>query len=96
MTAATLATELATSDMLIVDGLHAFEFTFDNQALLIQSMDGRERKQWTFSPAQVQAATFDQNQQRWTLSDDAGEHSLVCLGAITGSNEDEEDDHADA
>jgi len=32
---------LKTSDMLEIDGLHAFDFTFDEQALLITAMDGR-------------------------------------------------------
>lgn len=96
MTAATLATELATSDMLVIDGLHAFDLTFDDRQLLIKSMDGRAEKRWTFSIAQVQAATFDETLQSWTLSGDSGEHRLVCLSAITGSNEDEDDEHADA
>jgi hypothetical protein len=37
MTADTLTTALATSDMLIINGLHAFDFTLDRQ-LLIESM----------------------------------------------------------
>ncbi|MFI7799152.1 hypothetical protein PSFL_02210 [Pseudomonas sp. DD1] len=96
MTAATLPTALQTSDMLEIDGLHAFDFTFDDRQLLIKSMDGRAEKRWTFSIAQVQAATFDEALQSWTLTGDSGEHRLVCLSAITGSNEDEDDEHADA
>ena len=96
MTAATLATELATSDMLVIDGLHAFEFTFADQQLSIVCMDGRAQKRWTFSAAQVQAATFDDTLQSWTLTGDTGEHRLVCMTAVTGNNNDEDDEHDDA
>ena len=41
MTAASLLTELHTSDMLEIDGLHAFDFSLDDQQLLIKSMVGR-------------------------------------------------------
>jgi len=96
MTVATLSTELATSDMLVIDGLHAFEFTFADQQLSIVCMDGRAQKRWTFSAAQVQAATFDDTLQSWTLSADSGEHRLVCMSAFTGNNNDEDDEHVDA
>ena len=96
MTAASLLTELQTSDMLEIDGLHAFDFTLDDQQLLIKSMDGRAEKRWTFSLAQIEAATFDDALQSWTLTGDSGEHRLVCMAAFTGNNNDEEDEHADA
>jgi hypothetical protein len=96
MTAASLLTELQTSDMLEIDGLHAFDFTLDDQQLLIKSMDGRAEKRWAFSLAQVQAATFDDALQSWTLTGDSGEHRLVCMAAFTGNNNDEEDEHDDA
>ena len=43
-------TVLATSDMLEIDGLHAFDFSLDAQKLLITAMDGRAEKRWGFSP----------------------------------------------
>jgi len=96
MTAASLLTELANTDMLEVDGLHAFDFTLDDQALVITCIDGRAKKRWSFSVAQVQAATFDETLQSWTLTGDSGEHRLVCMSAFTGNNNDEEDEHDDA
>ncbi len=96
MTAASLLTELHASDMLEIDGLHAFDFTLDDQKLSIISMDGRVEKRWSFSLAQVQAATFDDALQSWTLTGDSGEHRLVCMAAFTGNNNDEEDEHDDA
>ncbi|AUZ46083.1 MULTISPECIES: DUF5629 family protein [Pseudomonas] len=95
MTADTLTTALATSDMLIINGLHAFDFTLDRQ-LLIESMDGRELKRWTFSPEQLEAATFDDSLQSWVLCNDDGEHRLVCLSAIQGDNNNDEDEADDA
>ncbi|MBA2923483.1 DUF5629 family protein [Pseudomonas sp. P7] len=96
MTAASLLTELANTDMLEVDGLHAFDFTLDDQALVITCIDGRAEKRWSFSVAQVQAATFDETLQSWTLTGDSGEHRLLCMSAFTGNNNDEEDEHDDA
>ena len=37
----TLRAALETSDMLEIDGLHAFEFSMDEKGLFIQAMDGR-------------------------------------------------------
>lgn len=97
MTAATdtLPTALETCDMLEIDGLHAFDFTFDEQQLLIECMDGRAAKRWRFSLAQVNAATFDNTLQSWTIVGDSGEHRLVCMSAFSARN-DEEDENEDA
>ncbi|WP_073522178.1 DUF5629 family protein [Pseudomonas fluorescens] len=95
MTADTLTCVLATSDMLIINGLHAFDFKLDQQ-LQIQIMDGRELKRWTFSPEQLEAATFDESLQSWLLINDDGEHRLVCLSAIQGDNNNDEDEADDA
>ena len=95
MTADTLTRVLATSDMLIINGLHAFDFELDQQ-LQIQSMDGRELKRWTFSPEQLQAATFDESLQSWLLINDDGEHRRVCLSAIQGDNNNDEEEADDA
>ncbi|ROL65657.1 hypothetical protein BLX41_25235 [Pseudomonas protegens] len=97
MTAATdtLLTALEACDMLEIDGLHAFDFTLDEQRLLIECMDGRAAKRWSFTLAQVQAATFDQALQSWTLVGDSGEHRLVCMSAFSARDE-EESEHEDA
>ncbi|MGY2365101.1 DUF5629 family protein [Pseudomonas azotoformans] len=89
-----LSTALTDSDMLIINGLHAFDFTFD-QHLLIESMDGRELKRWKFSPEQLNAATFDDSLQNWLLRNEDGEHRLVCLSAIKGDNNNDEDEADD-
>ncbi|WP_226476236.1 DUF5629 family protein [Pseudomonas sp. MWU16-30323] len=92
----TLLTTLSTSDMLEIDGLHAFDFTLDDQQLLIKSMDGRAEKRWRFTLAQVTAATFDETLQSWTLTGDSGEHRLTCFQAFTGNNNDEDEADDDA
>lgn len=96
MTATGLPAELNNADMLEIDGLHAFDFTSDDKCLRITCMDGRAEKRWSFSLMQVQAATFDDALQSWTLTGDSGEHRLVCMSAFTGNNNDEEDEHDDA
>lgn len=93
---ATLLKTLSTSDMLEIDGLHAFDFTLDDQRLLIECMDGRVNKRWNFSLEQINAATFDQTLQSWTITGDTGEHRLVCLSAFTGNNNDEDEADDDA
>lgn len=96
MTADTLTSILAQSDMLEIDGLHAFDFNLDEQKLLIIAMDGRAEKRWTFGLEQVQATTFDDTLQSWTLTGDSGEHRLTCLNAFTGNNHDEDEADDDA
>jgi hypothetical protein len=96
MTADNLTTVLATADMLEIDGLHAFDFALSKEHLLITAMDGRAEKRWTFSLQQVENATFDNTLQSWTLCGDSGEHRLICMSAITGNNNDEDDEHDDA
>ncbi len=92
----TLLTTLATSELLFIDGLHAFDFTLDEQHLSVLCMDGRIEKRWTFSREQIEAATFDASLQSWTLTGDTGEHRLVCLDAVTGNNNDEDEADDDA
>ncbi|MGY2139137.1 DUF5629 family protein [Pseudomonas reactans] len=87
---------LETSDMLEIDGLHAFDFELDAEKLLITAMDGRAEKCWRFSLEQVQAATFDDTLQSWTLTGDSGEHRLICMSAFTGNNNDEDEADDDA
>ena len=92
----TLSCVLATSDMLEIDGLHAFDFTHDDSGLRVIAMDGRIEKRWSFSQEQIHAASFDETLQSWTLTGDSGEHRLVCLSAFTGNNNDEDEADDDA
>lgn len=86
----TLLTALESCDMLEIDGLHAFDFTLDDAQLKIECMDGRAAKQWRFSRAEVLAATYDATLQSWTLNGESGEHRLVCMSAISASNDDDD------
>ncbi|WP_397452165.1 DUF5629 family protein [Pseudomonas sp. NA-150] len=94
MTTPTLLASLQTTTMLEIDGLHAWEFSVGDAGLVIEAVDGRDRKMWKFTPAQVDAATFDPQLQSWVLSDDKGDHRLVCLDAFSPS--DDEDDVEEA
>ena len=87
---ALLQTALTSQSMLEIDGLHAFEFTLD-EMLQIESMDGRERKVWRFSLAQVDSAEFDTALQSWVINDGNADHRLVVLDAFAGSDEDEDE-----
>ncbi|MVV49286.1 hypothetical protein EJA72_13720 [Pseudomonas sp. PB120] len=93
MTAATdtLLYTLEHSDMVEIDGLHAFEFSLDEfDNLHIECMDGRAAKHWEFTPAQIAAATFDATLQSWVITGDSGEHRLVCMTAFSGGDDEEE------
>ena len=85
----TMRAALESSDMLIIDGLHAWDFSLDDVQLLIKCMDGRAEKRWSFTPQQLEAAVFDDSLQSWTLVGDSGEHRLVCLSALSASNDDD-------
>ena len=91
----TMRAALESSDMLIIDGLHAWDFSLDDVQLLIKCMDGRAEKRWSFTPQQLDAAVFDDSLQSWTLVGDSGEHRLVCLSAVSASNDDEVGEVAD-
>jgi len=87
---AALQSALTSRGMLEVDGLHAFEFTLD-EMLQIESMDGRERKVWRFSLAQVDSAEFDAALQSWVINDGNADHRIVVLDAFA-AGDDEEDE----
>ncbi|MFP3676916.1 DUF5629 family protein [Pseudomonas sp. SIMBA_041] len=92
----TLLNTLEHCDMVEIDGLHAFEFSLDeDDNLHIECMDGRAAKNWEFTPAQIQAATFDPTLQSWVITGSSGEHRLVCTEAF-GGGDDEDDEHEDA
>ncbi|MFS2156940.1 DUF5629 family protein [Pseudomonas sp. Pseusp122] len=90
-TPATLLAALEASQMLEIDGLHAFDFVLGDQ-LHIESMDGRERKVWRFSQAQVQAATFDAGVQSWVINDGNADHRILCITDAFAANEAEDED----
>ena len=85
----TMRAALESSDMLIIDGLHAWDFSLDDVQLLIKCMDGRAEKRWSFTPQQLDAAVFDDSLQSWALVGNSGEHRLVCLSALSASNDDD-------
>ncbi|MET0775839.1 MAG: DUF5629 family protein [Pseudomonas mandelii] len=92
MTAATdtLLNALEHCDMLIIDGLHAFDFSLDeDDNLHIECMDGRALKRWEFSIAQIKAATFDPDLKSWIITGDSGEHRLEPMEAFDGGDEEE-------
>lgn len=90
-THATLRAALDLADMLEIDGLYASAFAVGDH-LDIECMDGRQRKVWRFSAAQVDAASFDTTLQSWVIHDDAGEHRIVCLEAFVGSDDGDDGD----
>ncbi|CAK14565.1 conserved hypothetical protein [Pseudomonas entomophila L48] len=90
----TLATALESCDMLLIDGLHAFDFNFDETGLTIECMDGRQLRRWTFTPEQVTAATGAG--EDWTLSSADGEHRLVCMSAFRAPDEEDDEQEMDA
>jgi len=86
-----LQTALTSHSMLEIDGLHSFEFRLD-EMLQIESMDGRERKVWRFSLAQVDAAEFDAELQSWVINDGNADHRIVVLNGFSASDEEEADE----
>ena len=90
----TFSQALQSCDMLLIDGLHAFDFVHDDSGLRVECMDGRTLKRWVFTAEQVQAARAEG--QDWLISGDSGEHRIVCLDALRASEEDEGDDEAPA
>lgn len=86
-----LQTALTAHSMLEIDGLHAFDFSLD-EMLQIESMDGRERKVWRFSLAQIDAAEYDSQLQSWVINDGNADHRIVVLTGISASDEDEDEE----
>ncbi|MBA1202143.1 DUF5629 family protein [Pseudomonas capeferrum] len=84
-----LPTALQSCDMLLIDGLHAFDFTFDDAGLVIECMDGRLLKRWHFDLRQLAAAVATGDE--WVLGAEDGEHRLICMSALRAS-EDEDDE----
>ncbi|QXH48893.1 DUF5629 family protein [Pseudomonas xanthosomatis] len=79
--------------MLLIDGLHAFDFTFDDTGLTIECMDGRQLRRWAFTPEQVAAATGAGDD--WQLASAEGEHRLVCMSAFRAPDEEDDEPQMD-
>lgn len=81
---------LQTCDMLLIDTLHAFDFSFDEeQTLHIQCMDGRELKRWQFTLQEQQAAQPGAEPHSYVISQAGIPHQLTCLSAFSAREEDE-------
>lgn len=86
---------LQACDMLLIDHLHAFDYSLDEQDTLhIESMDGRVLKRWSFTLQEQQDAVArpatENEPQAWTLVHDGKSHTLQCVSAHRAS-EDETD-----
>ena len=88
-----LSHALQSCDMLLIDGLHAFEFTADTTGLRVECMDGRQLRRWSFTPEQVAAATAMGDE--WQLADANGAHRLVCMSAFRAPDEDHDEPDLD-
>jgi hypothetical protein len=93
-TPATLLAALQTSPMLEINGLYTSDVTLGDE-LHIECMDGRQRKVWRFSLAQVQAATFDADLQSWVINDGSADHRILCIDdAFAATDAEDEDEQA--
>lgn len=92
-----LLQELQRADMLLIDGLHAWQFDLHEQAsgeqlqLRVECMDGRTRRVWDFSAAEVAAAVAGEVPDSWRIATASGSHELICLGAISADNDDDDE-----
>ncbi|MFF7709342.1 DUF5629 family protein [Pseudomonas sp. NPDC007930] len=82
---------LQRADMLLIDGLHAFDFSLDEQhGLSIECMDGRELKRWHFVPDSIRHARYEADLGQWLLDGESGSHRLICMDAVSGAEEEDE------
>ena len=94
----TLLNALQHADMLLIDGLHAWQFDLIEEAsgeqlqLRVECMDGRERRVWNFSAAAIAAASHGAASNSWLIAAGGASHELVILSGINASND--EDDEA--
>ena len=98
----TFLAALQGADMLLIDGLHAWQFELDEQAsgeqlqLTVECIDGRTRRVWQFTAAAVAAARAGEVADSWWVAGADAEHEVVCLGAIGADNSDDEDEPDEA
>lgn len=89
------------ADMLLIDGLHAWQFELNEQAtdeqvlLSVECMDGRTRRVWHFSAAAVAAARAGEVADSWRVEGADAVHEVVCLGAIGADNDDDDEEGPD-
>ncbi|QKE62684.1 DUF5629 family protein [Aquipseudomonas campi] len=97
MTTPNLLTQLQHADMLLIDGLHAWQFELieaasDEQVQLrVECMDGRERRVWNFSAAAIAAASQGAAVDCWQLAGAEASHELIILSGVNASNEDDDE-----
>lgn len=97
MTTPNLLTQLQNADMLLIDGLHAWQFELIEEAageqvqLRVECMDGRERRVWNFSAAAIAAASQGAAADSWQIAAGEASHELVILSGVTASNEDDDE-----
>ncbi|MCP8463399.1 DUF5629 family protein [Pseudomonas sp. ZM23] len=104
-----LLDQLETADMLLIDGLHAWQFELneslldqadaaahadqpfasDEMVLRIESIDGRDRREWRFTYNEVMEARYQSEEESWLVHAGGQEHRLCCLGAVSASGDDE-------
>jgi hypothetical protein len=90
-TVMTLLEALRSADMLLIDTLHAFDFSLDQAGgLSLECMDGRELKRWTFTPAQVAAAEPQAEANTFVLESASGPARLTCLEAFSATPDDDD------
>jgi hypothetical protein len=87
----TLPSALETCDMLLIDTLHAFDFSIDEQQTLhVQCMDGRELKRWQFTLQEQQAAQPGAEPNSFVIDHAGTSHQLICLSAFSAREEEDE------
>jgi hypothetical protein len=90
-TVMTLLEALRSADMLLIDTLHAFDFSLDEAGgLRLECMDGRDLKRWTFSPAQVAAAQPQAEENTFVLESANGPARLTCMKAFSATPDDDD------
>ncbi len=63
-------------------------FASDEIVVRIESVDGRERRNWAFSYNSVMEARYCEDEQYWLIAD-APQTRIRCLGAISANVDDE-------
>lgn len=64
--------------------------------LQVHCIDGRERRQWTFSLAAVQAARYSEADDSWLIAGNDANHTLKCFAAYRGDNDEDDDEQDEA
>ncbi len=62
----------------------------DEAVLSIECLDGRLRRQWRFSLAEVLAARLDPNDRSWRIEQGESQHRVQCFAAVRADSDDED------